>query len=63
MPKTMETVVVCESHGIVDQKPLVLAMRESADAALRFDASYIEKVKKGKRAHPLPLLRLFTGVE
>lgn len=55
LPKTMETVVgFCESHGIVDQKPsLGFGDAEKApDAALRFDASYIEKVKKGDTGTP-----------
>ena len=48
LPKTMETVVgFCESHGIVDQKPSLGFgdAGKAPDAALRFDASYIEKVK------------------
>ena len=60
LPKTMETVVgFCESHGIVDQKPSLGFgdAGKAPDAALRFDASYIEKVKK--RARLAPLLRLF----
>ena len=55
LPKTMETVVgFCESHGIVDQKPSLSFgdAGNASDAALRFDASYIEKVKKGEVGTP-----------
>ena len=63
LPKTMETVVgFCESHGIVDQKPS-LGFGDAGkvpDAALRFDASYIEKVKKGETGTPAPAPPTFS---
>ena len=50
LPKIMDRVVdFCASHGIVDSKP-TLGYGEAAkapDAAVRFDASYIQKAKAG----------------
>lgn len=49
LPKIMNTVVdFCASHGIVETKPALGYGKKSTDAAVRFDPSYIQKVKESK---------------
>ena len=50
LPKIMDTVVsFCASHGIVDKAPSIGYgdAAKAADAAVRFDPTFIEKVKQG----------------
>ena len=50
LPKIMDTVVsFCAAHGIVDKAPSIGYgdAAKAADAAVRFDPTYIEKVKQG----------------
>ncbi|MEC9331041.1 MAG: hypothetical protein VX409_01275 [Verrucomicrobiota bacterium] len=48
LPKIMDRVVdFCASHGIVETKPVLGYGAEGEEAAVRFDASYIQKVKAG----------------
>ena len=51
LPKIMDRVVdFCASHGIVESKPALGYgdAAKSPDAAVRFDAGYIQKVKTGR---------------
>lgn len=46
LPNIMNRVVdFCTSHGIVDSKPTLVYGSKETDASVRFDASYIQKVK------------------
>ena len=50
LPKIMDTVVsFCVAHGIVDEAPSIGYgdAAKAADAAVRFDPTFIEKVKQG----------------
>ena len=48
LPQIMNRVVdFCASHGIVEAKPDLAYGAKGANAAVRFDASYIQKVKEG----------------
>ena len=48
LPKIMDRVVdFCVSHGIVENKPALGYGAEGPDVSVRFDASYIQKVKAG----------------